>query len=98
MNKCIKCGVSDRMENQRWCKSCHAEYMRAWRRTHRLNDEQRTKDNCRSYAGVYKRRGKLLAEDCKVCGDPAEMHHADYSKPLDVDWLCKKHHQALHNV
>ena len=86
------------MKNQRWCKSCHAEYMRKWRKTHPLNDEQRMKDICRSYAGVYKRRGKIQVKVCRICGTPAEMHHEDYTKPLEVDWLCEKHHQALHNA
>ncbi len=98
MDKCTKCGVNDRTEDQRWCNSCRAEYMRNWRKTHHLNAEQRMKDICRSYAGVYKRRGKIQVENCKTCGNPAEMHHEDYSKPLEVEWLCEKHHRLLHNV
>lgn len=30
------------------------------------------------------------------CGKKAEAHHEDYSKPLDVVWLCKKHHMERH--
>ena len=35
---------------------------------------------------------------CIVCGDgkKVEAHHSDYSKPLDVDWLCSKHHALWH--
>lgn len=52
--------------------------------------------NARSYAKVYLRRGKLKQEPCKVCGQKAEKHHPDYSKPLEVEWLCRRHHLALH--
>ena len=98
MDKCIKCKINDRRKNHKWCNSCHAEYMRNWRKTHTLNAEQKAKDSCRSYAGVYKRRGKLKIEPCTICGSgEVEMHHEDYSKPLNVTWLCKTHHQLLHN-
>jgi hypothetical protein len=31
------------------------------------------------------------------CGSAkSEGHHTDYSRPLDVVWLCKGHHLALH--
>lgn len=41
------------------------------------------------------KNGKLTRLPCRVCGNPkSEAHHEDYSKPLEVDWLCKKHHGA----
>lgn len=45
------------------------------------------------------RDGKLTRQPCEVrkCKEPfAEAHHDDYSKPLDVRWLCKKHHTEHH--
>ena len=43
------------------------------------------------------KRGLLERRPCEVCGDePADGHHDDYSRPLDVRWLCRKHHKALH--
>jgi len=76
-----------------------AAYMREWRKTHPMSAEQRRKDNCRSYAKVYLQRGKLTREPCCLCdGDGAEMHHPDYSQPLNVVWLCRDHHLALHKL
>ncbi len=31
-------------------------------------------------------------EDCTTLG---ERHHEDYSKPLEIRWLCRKHHKEL---
>jgi hypothetical protein len=80
-----------------WCLSCKAEAQRAYTRRRIVTEEQRRKDICRSYAGVYLRRGKIERKPCEVCGDEkAQMHHEDYSKPLDVRWFCRKHHLELH--
>ncbi len=71
--------------------------MRAWRQTHTLSAEERVRDISRSYAGVYKRRGKIIPRSCETCGSPdAEMHHPDYGLPLAVVWLCRTCHEALH--
>lgn len=40
--------------------------------------------------------GKLIKGVCEVCGTPeVHAHHDDYAKPLDVRWLCVKHHAIL---
>lgn len=89
---------SDRRKGQRNCNLCHATYMRAWRKTHPMTTEQRQKDNARSYANVYKRRGKIVARPCAVCDgtDNLEMHHPDYSKPTEICWMCRSCHLRLH--
>ena len=34
-----------------------------------------------------------------VCGsDDVQAHHADYAKPLDVEWLCTQCHAKLHRA
>ena len=43
------------------------------------------------------RDGKLVRMPCEVCGtEVAQAHHDDYSKPLDVRWLCTTHHAEWH--
>lgn len=43
------------------------------------------------------RDGRLVRLPCEVCGSPnSEGHHPDYSKPLDVVWLCRAHHRLEH--
>lgn len=49
-------------------------------------------------------RGELAKGPCEVCGiseaDGAliDAHHDDYSKPLEVRFLCRQHHIRLHNT
>jgi hypothetical protein len=39
--------------------------------------------------------GHLQREPCAVCGAvKVQAHHRDYSKPLEVEWLCSKHRRA----
>lgn len=43
------------------------------------------------------RRGELQRQPCADCGHPyAEAHHEDYSRPLDVVWLCRRDHLKRH--
>lgn len=42
-------------------------------------------------------RGDLNRQPCERCGNPkSEAHHEDYTKPLDVIWLCRRHHGERH--
>lgn len=43
------------------------------------------------------RRGELVRQPCEACGSTeVDAHHDDYSKPLDVRWLCRTHHKHHH--
>lgn len=43
------------------------------------------------------RDGRLVPQTCEVCGsEKVQAHHEDYSKPLEVMWLCFEHHRARH--
>ena len=42
--------------------------------------------------------GRITKKPCEICGETKNIqaHHEDYSKPLDVIWLCPKHHAWIH--
>ena len=71
--------------------------MRIWRKTHPLSPEQRLRENARSYARIYVKRGKLTKLPCQMCGNyPSEIHHSNYTRPLEIIWLCPNCHRSLH--
>jgi len=99
--QCGRCGVTHhRFAGRRpasYCAACHAKYMREHRPKHsKLHPVARRKANARSYANTYQKRGKLIPKPCEVCGGKAQKHHDDYSKPLQVRWLCRRDHMKEH--
>jgi hypothetical protein len=58
------------------------------------------KDAVRRLTNRAVKQGKILKSPCEVCGTDVDIqaHHDDYSKPLDVRWLCRKHHQEHHKT
>jgi hypothetical protein len=43
------------------------------------------------------RDGHLFRESCSICNEiDAQAHHDDYDKPLNIRWLCRKHHADWH--
>ncbi len=62
-----------------------------------LSPEER--DRRRKCYAIYKRALSvkfLIPKPCERCGKPAHGHHANYSKPLEVQWLCARHHSEHH--
>lgn len=63
---------------------------------HAQNPEQNPAQQKLRYAVKI---GRLSKGPCEVCGTTrVDGHHDDYSKPLDVRWLCRQHHIALHHL
>ena len=84
-----KC-LAPRRPNQNNCLACHAYSMRKYRKDNPLSEQQRAKGTCRSYAQVYLKRGKIQRLPCVSCASlAAQMHHADYTKPLAIVWMCR---------
>lgn len=66
---------------------------REWRKA---NPGDALKIRVRRATGNAIRDGRLIPKPCEVCGATAEAHHDDYSKPLEVRWLCFAHHREHH--
>jgi hypothetical protein len=60
---------------------------------------KRDKDRARTLANHAQARGILVPKNCEDCGKPdTQKHHEDYSKPLDVTWLCTTCHGLRHTT
>jgi hypothetical protein len=65
-----------------------------WQKKNRLRYSDKIK--ARATVQTKLRSGAMVRKPC-FCGEiKSEAHHEDYSKPLDVIWLCIKHHKELH--
>lgn len=60
--------------------------------------EQPNRRKAHVAVGNALRDKRLHKAPCSFCGatEALEAHHHDYSKPLDVTWLCKPCHRRFH--
>jgi ribosomal protein S27AE len=65
----------------------------------RDNPHERHKHIARWLVNRALKCGRLQKKPCERCGAHAsQAHHDDYSNPLDVRWLCAKHHADEHRA
>lgn len=70
----------------------HGKQRREWWRDH--NGKKRA---CHLAVFNAIKSGKLKPRSCEKCaGGPPDAHHDDYSKPLEVRWLCRGCHTQHH--
>ena len=66
-----------------------------YRYTKRFRNKSRDKTRAHDRVRYALATGRLTKQPCQVCGcEKSESHHHDYSKPLEVEWLCRTHHIA----
>lgn len=55
------------------------------------------REKARALAKYARKKGILKLQPCIICGthQNIETHHPDYSKPLDIVWLCVQHHRRV---
>ena len=93
-----------RKANRGW----YSEYWRKWRGKNKeatkRYQEKWLSTNLHKRRAHYDlrnaiRRGEMKRLPCSVCGSlKSQGHHSDYSKPLDVIWLCPQHHKEAHHA
>lgn len=111
LNKCKDCARKDVIEHRKNNDSIR-EYDR-WRYYNDPNKRASIIEHTQNWInknpearkahiilGNAVRDKKIIKQPCEVCGSTYRIHghHDDYNKPLEVKWLCAKHHQRLHNV
>jgi hypothetical protein len=105
---CKKCGVikprSEFAKNKArdngissYCRECEQKRVNEWRtRTGKSRGQYRGPHYVQVHRAVNS--GKLVKpETCSICGSNGriEAHHEDYSRPLDVIWVCCHCHKVL---
>jgi hypothetical protein len=82
--------------HREWRKGAGREkFAAAIKRWQQANPEKRRAHWAVGYALKV---GKLTKGPCEIgqdCAGRIEAHHDDYSKPLEVRWVCKRHHRQL---
>lgn len=64
----------------------------------RLERKRSDKNFARNQVSIAVKKGTLKKEAC-ICGETkVQAHHGDYKRPLDVIWLCHKHHSEVHTT
>ncbi len=63
-------------------------------------EERQRRAQCRSILNHAIRDGKINRQSCEIrgCEGLPEAHHDDYNEPLNVRWLCFKHHREHHRT
>ena len=104
LGKCKECTRKDVQKN----REANIDYYRAYDRArgNRMTAEDIRKQRARhpewarAHRAVSKakiRKG-LKPLPCEICGTTEHIHahHDDYSKPLEIRWLCALHHKQVH--
>lgn len=87
-----KAGGRPEYERRRFNDPERQVKLKQYRATSKANHPDKYK--ARNAVSNALRDGRLQRGACEVCGaDKVQAHHDDYSKPLEVRWLCFKHHR-----
>lgn len=88
-------GSPDRREYSRTHYHANSEAAKARTRETRTRHPLKYAAQKAITAGL--KAGRIVREPCLFCDAvKVEAHHHDYSQPLAVTWLCRRHHKLVH--
>jgi hypothetical protein len=109
--KCSQCKECNKEQAWLWRtrRKDHVNSLkRAWRKANPDKVRKETREQRAKNPKAYKARtavanalatGKLKKSLCAFClNSKVQAHHLDYSKPLEVVWLCAEHHGMHHRL
>jgi len=108
IGKCKECNKKDVQENYRKNKEYYKGYEKIRNKQEKRKNDKFTymRKYREKYPEKYKARNavsnalrdnRLKKTKCAICGSGrVEAHHSDYSAPIDVIYLCIKHHKEIH--
>jgi hypothetical protein len=109
LNKCKECTKSDSQKTYEKITSTPELAIKERARQRLKEHNRRLQGKTKKYKyhkakrpaniimGNAVRKGTLVKKPCEVCGaNKSHGHHEDYDRPLDVIWLCPRHHSDRH--
>ncbi len=104
-----QCGVCPKCRRREYIRAYYREHperrtkygpaQRAYEHLRYHSDpEYRFRKKARNAVCIRVARGTMTPEPCSLCGSSWGVcaHHNDYTRPLDVTWLCSEHHDMVH--
>jgi hypothetical protein len=102
------CKICTMQRRKKEGRPAYLKAIKKYRKNHAERHRQYMRENGAKYREKYRKEGKIRArwmaryyldrQPCERCGSvKSQAHHHDYTKPLDVNWLCSTHHAEIHN-
>ena len=86
--------------SKKWRKNNHDKFIAQSRRTYKRNPHKYSAR--RAVRDALRNNTLVKPSHCCInterCNGSIDGHHPNYTKPLEVQWLCRTHHLAWHKL